>query len=217
MTRVLVVDDEPRMASVVARALESEGLGVEVASDGVTGLAQALSGRYELVVLDLLLPRMDGVSVLRNIVMARPSQQVLVISALTDVDERVRCLQLGAADFLGKPFALAELLARVGARLRSTGMAPIVAPGLVLDVASRTADVGGGPVALSGREYRRLEYLLRHRGEVCTREQILSEVWGYWFDPGSNIVDVVVGRVRRRLGLELIETVRHVGYRIPAD
>jgi two-component system, OmpR family, response regulator len=214
MSRVLLVEDERRLANFVARALESDGHGVDVCVDGEAGLAQALTGCYQLVVLDLLLPRLDGESVLRNLVMARPEQQVLVLSALSEVAERVRCLQLGAADFLGKPFALDELVARVAARMRGANSAASIGGTVRLNVVARTVDVGDGPLPLSGREYRVLDYLLRHRDHVCTREQILADVWGYWFDPGSNVVDVVVRRLRQKLGGDLIETVRHVGYRI---
>ncbi|HYT79632.1 MAG TPA: response regulator transcription factor [Actinomycetota bacterium] len=221
MPRVLVVDDEPRIVSFISRALSAEGLGVDSAHDGIRGLELARSRRYELVVLDLLLPGLDGISVLQAIIDSRPEQRVLILSALSDVDSKVRCLELGAADYLPKPFALAELLARVRARLRQpeAPAAPrlLTAGRVSLDLLRRVADADSGPVNLSEREFLVLQYLMRKAGEVCTREELLADVWGYSFDPGSNVVDVYVGRLRSKLGSELIETVRNVGYRFEAS
>lgn len=217
MTRVLVVDDEPRIVSFVARALTAEGFRVDGAQDGVRGLDLARTGRYELVVLDLLLPGLDGVTVLRRLIDERPQQRVLVLSALSDVKEKVRCLELGASDYLSKPFALAELVARVRARLRQAGSGPeerhITVGEVTLDRMRRVVDVGEGPVALTERESALLEYLMTRRGDVCTRVQLLADVWGFAFDPGSNVVDVCVGRLRAKLGSHIVETVRNVGYR----
>ncbi len=218
MARVLMVDDEPRIVNFVSRALSAEGFGVDGAHDGVRGLELARTGRYELVVLDLLLPGLDGISVLREIMESRPEQRVLVLSALSDVDSKVRCLELGASDYLPKPFAVAELVARIRARLRQPASAPadrfFRVGALTLDLLRRRADAGRGPVGLSEREFLLLQQLMRARGEVCTRGRLLSDVWGYSFDPGSNVVDVYVGRLRSKLGPDLIETVRNVGYRI---
>jgi DNA-binding response OmpR family regulator len=221
MSRVLVVDDEPRIVSFVSRALAAEGFGVDSASDGVRALAMARERPYELILLDLLLPGLDGVSVLRGVLEARPEQRVLVLSAVSDIDSKVRCLELGASDYLPKPFALAELLARIRARLRQTSFPPvdtrvIVRGNIRLDLLRRIADSGGGPVALSEREFLVLQHLMRAGGEVCSREDLLSEVWGFSFDPGSNVVDVYVGRLRGKLGSDVIETVRNVGYRLLA-
>lgn len=220
MPRVLVVDDEPRIVSFISRALTSEGLGVDSAHDGRRALELARSRRYELVVLDLLLPGLDGISVLQGILDFRPEQRVLILSALSDVDSKVRCLELGASDYLPKPFALAELVARVRARLRqpeAPATPRLLSAGRVtLDLLRRVADAGSGPVSLSEREFLVLQYLIGKSGEVCTREELLSEVWGYLFDPGSNVVDVYVGRLRSKLGPEVIETVRNVGYRLDA-
>jgi DNA-binding response OmpR family regulator len=218
MSRVLLVDDEPRIVSFISRALSAEGLGVDSAHDGLRALELARSRRYELVVLDLLLPGLDGFSVLQGILDSRPEQRVLILSALSDVDSKVRCLELGASDYLPKPFALAELLARVRARLRQpeASVAPrlLTAGHVTLDLVRRVADRGSGPVSLSEREFLLLQYLMRKAGEVCSREELLADVWGYSFDPGSNVVDVYVGRLRSKLGAELIETVRNVGYRL---
>jgi two-component system OmpR family response regulator len=220
MPRVLVVDDEPRIVSFISRALTAEGLGVDSAHDGPRALELARSRRYELVVLDLLLPGLDGIAVLQRILDSRPEQRVLILSALSDVDSKVRCLELGAADYLPKPFALAELVARVRARLRqpeAPATPRLVTVGRVtLDLLRRVADAGDGPIGLSEREFLLLQHLMRKADEVCSREELLAEVWGYSFDPGSNVVDVYVGRLRSKLGAELIETVRNVGYRLDA-
>jgi two-component system OmpR family response regulator len=220
MRRVLVVDDEPRIVSFISRALTAEGLGVDSAHDGPRALELARSRRYELVVLDLLLPGLDGIAVLQRILDSRPDQRVLILSALSDVDSKVRCLELGAADYLPKPFALAELVARVRARLRqpeAPATPRLVSVGRVtLDLLRRVADAGTGPISLSEREFLLLQHLMRKADEVCSREELLAEVWGYSFDPGSNVVDVYVGRLRSKLGAELIETVRNVGYRLDA-
>ncbi|MGH2629562.1 MAG: response regulator transcription factor [Actinomycetota bacterium] len=220
MPQVLVVDDEPRIVDFVSRALAAEGFAVDRASDGVRALEMARTGRYQLVVLDLLLPGKDGVSVLEELMQTRPEQRVLVLSALADVENKVRCLELGASDYLHKPFALSELVARVRARLRQPASGPgerfVELSGVTLDLVRRTADVGSGPVSLSEREFLLLRHLMQQRGRVSTRDQLLTEVWGYSFDPGSNVVDVCVGRLRAKLGAETIETVRNVGYRFNA-
>ena len=217
MTKVLVVDDEPRIASFVSRALSAEGLQVDAALDGRRGLELARSGRYALVVLDLLLPGVDGVSVLRDLMQARPEQRVLVLSALSDVESKVQCLELGASDYLPKPFSLAELVARVRARLRQPASGPderfVRRDGVTLDLVRRVAETGERRVALPEREFLLLRHLMVLDGDVCGRERLLEEVWGYTFDPGTNVVDVCVGRLRARLGAEVIETVRGVGYR----
>jgi DNA-binding response OmpR family regulator len=220
VARVLVVDDEPRIADFVSRALKAEGFRVDAAPDGARGLELARSGRYELVVLDLLLPGRDGVSVLRELMDARPEQRVLVLSALSDVRSKVECLELGASDYLPKPFALAELVARIRARLRQPASGPddrfLRRGAVTLDLVRRVADSGAGPVVLSEREFLMLRNLMLRSGDVCSRQRLLEEVWGFRFDPGSNVVDVCVGRVRAKLGPDVIETVRGVGYRFAA-
>jgi DNA-binding response OmpR family regulator len=222
MARILVVDDEPRIVRFVARALTAEGYGVDSAHDGENGLELALTGGYELILLDLLLPAMNGVTVLTRILKANPEQRVLVVSALTAVPLKVRCLDTGATDYLPKPFDLAELLARVRARLRqSNGGAArpqrvLEAGPVTLDLLRRAADSGSGPVGLSEREFLLLQHLMQRNGEVCSREELLSQVWGYSFDPGTNVVDVYVGRLRAKLGNQVITTVRNVGYCLEA-
>lgn len=218
MPRILVVEDEVRIASFVSRALTAEGFGVDCASEGERALVLARSGLYELVILDLLLPGLDGVSVLRRILEHNPEQRVVILSAMSDVDNKVRCLDIGASDYVAKPFALSELLARVRARLRQ---APAPAPdrflrvgSVALDMLRRVADAGSGPVSLTEREFALLQFLMRAEGEVATRNRLLEDVWGVSFDTGSNVVDVTVRRLRSKLGEDIVETVRHVGYRL---
>lgn len=217
---MLVVDDEPRIVSFVSRALTAEGFQVDAATDGVLGLDLAMTGAYELVVLDLLLPSRGGLSVLQELIESRPGQRVLILSALSDVETKVRCLESGASDYVSKPFSLAELVARVRARIRQPAPSPtertLRVRGVSLDLVRRVADAGDGPVSLSEREFLLLEHLMRRDGDVCTRQRLLADVWGYSFDPGSNVVDVCVGRLRAKLGADVIETVRSVGYRFHA-
>src|SRR4051795_7440600 len=190
---VLVIDDEPDIRRFISRALLGHGFEVECAGDGERGLALAKTGRYQLVMLDLLLPDSNGVSVLKAITAARPDQAVIVLSALSDVESKVRCLELGANDYLTKPFALAELMARVRARMRLTTQSSsdglVRAGGLTLDPHRRTADAGDGPVPLSAREFLLLKHLAAKEGDVCTRTELLEDVWGCTFDPGTNVVD----------------------------
>jgi DNA-binding response OmpR family regulator len=218
VTRVLVIDDEPRIVSFVSRALSAEGFQVDGAHDGTRGLELARSDAYELIVLDLLLPELDGVTVLEQLMETNPGQRVLVLSALSDVETKVRCLELGASDYLSKPFSLAELVARVRARLRQPSAGPrhrfLEAGGVTLDLTRRVAKTNGTTATLSEREFLLLEHLMREDGDVCSRQRLLAEVWGYPFDPGSNVVDVCVGRLRAKLGGDVIETVRNVGYRL---
>jgi DNA-binding response OmpR family regulator len=219
MSRVLIVDDEPKLVSFVRRALATNGIPADGALDGTRGLELALTGTYALIVLDLLMPGTDGNSVLEQTLRQRPGQQVLILSGVSDLETKLRCFGLGAADYLTKPFALAELLARVHARLHPVGSgggaeAGIDAGGIVLDVAHRTADIGHGPVAMSEREFLLLHYLISRAGEVCTRETILADVWGISFDPGTNVVNVCIARLRTKLGQHAIETVRNVGYSV---
>jgi DNA-binding response OmpR family regulator len=220
VARILVIDDEPKIVSFVSRALAADGFAVDSACDGARGLALATARRYELVVLDLLLPKIDGVGVLQKLMRRQLGQQVLVLSAISDVEAKVRCLDLGAADYLTKPFSLAELLARIRTRVRDQSSAPppkhLRVGGLMLDLQRQAAGRGDGLVSLANREFLLLEHLMRNAGGVCTREELLAAVWGYSFDPGTNVVDVYVGRLRSKLGADVVETVRNVGYSIAA-
>jgi DNA-binding response OmpR family regulator len=220
MRRVLVIEDEVRILSFLGRALEAEEFEVDGADNGVDGLERALRGSYDLVILDLLLPKLDGLAVLRELHRQRPDLPVVVVSARSDLPTKLRGFQLGANDYLPKPFAVDELLARVRVHLRSNGNGEdrvIEAGGIALDLARRQARLGAHETDLSDREFRLLHLLLTHVGEVVTRESILSAVWGCHFDPRSNVVDVCVRRLRKKLGQEApIETVRHAGYRLAA-
>ena len=215
MSRVLVIDDEPKIVSFVTRALTARGYDVDSAGNGAHGLELIRIGGYAVVVLDLRLPDIDGIDVLRSTLEERPDQQVIVLSALPDVETKVQCLDLGAADYITKPFSLTEFLARVRRRVRQRavdGERFLSVGRLVLDRRNRAADVGEGMVKLAAREFLLLSHLVVHRDEVCTREELLNEVWGYSFDPGTNAVDVCVRRLRAKLGPDVIETIRNVGY-----
>jgi DNA-binding response OmpR family regulator len=220
--RILVIEDEPRILEFLRLGLEAEGFTVDAAVDGVTGLSRAVSGQYELVVLDLQLPRLDGVRLLETLHVERPGLPVLILSARTDLPTKLRGFQLGAIDFVTKPFSFDELVARIRAHLRksredSSGPSAVTVGVLVLDLARRRATVADRAVDLSDREFRLLYHLASHAGEVVSRERLLSEVWGYSFDPGSNVVDVCIRRLRKKLGAPSpIETVRHAGYRLVA-
>jgi two-component system copper resistance phosphate regulon response regulator CusR len=216
--RMLVVEDEARIRAFLARAFEIEGFTVDVVADGETGLGRALIGDYELVILDLLLPGRDGLDVLSELHRARPSLPVLILSARSDLATKLRSFELGAVDYVAKPFSLDELFARTRVQLRvghaAEDGATLRVGRLALDVARREARVGITVSSLPDREFRLLHFLMLHAGEVISRERLLSEVWGFDFDPGSNVVDVCVRRIRRQLGPDTpIETVRNVGYR----
>src|SRR6266498_4987504 len=219
LRRILLIDDEPRILDFVARGLRSEGFEVDVASSGVHGLEMARSGRYDVIVLDLLMPGLDGTSVLRDVVDRRPDQPVIILSALGDRDSKVGCLDLGADDYLTKPFVLDELIARIRARLRAhtrSSVPKLVAGHLTLDVVRREADAGSGPVALAEREFLLLQELMKNAGRTVSKGHLLAAVWGSRFAPESNVVDVYVRRIRAKLGPEVIRTVRREGYRIDA-
>jgi DNA-binding response OmpR family regulator len=219
--RILVVEDEARILAFLRRGLEAEGYTVVAADNGRDGLALASTGRWDLVVLDLLLPGLSGLQVLRELHRARPRLPVLILSARTDLQTKLRGFELGATDYVAKPFALDELLARVRVQLRVTRPIEdehlLKAGRVALDLARRQARIGELVTDLSDREFRLLHHMLLHAGEVVSRERLLAEVWGYGFDPGSNVVDVCVRRLRQKLGPEApIETVRNAGYRLAA-
>ncbi|HEY5189376.1 MAG TPA: response regulator transcription factor [Solirubrobacteraceae bacterium] len=218
--RILVVEDEARIRAFLARAFEAEGFSVDVVEDGERGLERAVTGSYEFVILDLLLPGNDGLEVLSKLQRLRPGLPVLILSARTDLATKLRGFELGAVDYLDKPFSLDELLARARVQLRRTHGADgtILRSGrLALDLTRRQARLGDVIADLSDREFRLLHFLMQHVGEVVSRQRLLSEVWGYDFDPRSNVVDVCVRRLRRQLGPDApIETVRNAGYRAAA-
>ncbi len=217
--RILVIEDEPRILGFLARGLEAEGFSVDAARNGAEGLKRARRDEYDLVLLDLLLPGLDGLSVLHELNKARPELPVVIVSARSDLPTKLRGFGLGAADYLSKPFSFDELIARIRVQLRKARNGEnghVVRAGmLVLDLARREAQFGSVTAQLSDREFRVLHHLVEHPGEVISRERLLSEVWGYHFDPGSNVVDVCIRRLRKKLGADApIETVRHAGYRL---
>jgi two-component system, OmpR family, response regulator len=266
--RILIVDDEPKIRSFIGRALAAAGYATEFADSGAEGLRRALATRYDLVILDLVMPDLDGRQVLGRLLAARPGQAVIVLSCVADVAAKVDCLERGAQDYLTKPFSLAELLARVRVRLRgephahadastralltaggngtaaengtaepdgphaphpgapsaqgSVGGDPhphtevIRAGDVTLDVGRLVADIGHGPVPLTRLEFLLLRELAEHVGQSVPKGKLLATVWGYDFDPGSNVVDVCVRRLRSKLGFDLIKTVRGEGYQLVA-
>jgi DNA-binding response OmpR family regulator len=218
---VLLIEDEPGIVDFVSRGLEAEGYVVESALDGVAGERRALAEGFDLVLLDLMLPGRGGLDVLASIHQARPSLPVVVLTARSEIEDRVAGLDAGAVDYLVKPFSMAELVARVRAHLRFIAEAAdttMSGAGLEVDLLTREVRRDGERVLLSNTEFELLVFMLRHRGEVLTREQMLSAVWGYEHDPATNVVDVYIGYLRRKLargdGSTPIFTVRSVGYRL---
>ena len=251
--RILVVDDEPKIGSFIGRALAAAGYSTDFSGSGTDGVRTALESRYDLVILDLVMPDLDGRQVLRKLLAARPDQAVIVLSCVADVAAKVDLLERGAQDYLTKPFSLAELLARVRVRLRTeptpatdavdttghmttseAGPSPLEPPlappqpvgytageviragNVTLDVARLVADIGAGPVPLTRLEFLLLRELAEHAGQSVSKGKLLASVWGYDFDPGSNVVDVCVRRLRSKLGFDLIKTVRGEGYQLVA-
>jgi DNA-binding response OmpR family regulator len=244
--RILIVDDEPKIRSFIGRALTGAGYATEFAASGTEALRSCAGARYDLVILDLVIGDMDGRQVLGKLLSARPEQAVIVLSCVADVAAKVDLLERGAQDYLTKPFSLAELLARVRVRLRAephhdngvqqhTELRPLMppltapqpagyAPGEViraghvtLDVGKLVADIGQGPVPLTRLEFLLLRELADHPGHSVSKGSLLASVWGYDFDPGSNVVDVCVRRIRSKLGFDLIKTVRGEGYQLVAQ
>jgi two-component system OmpR family response regulator len=217
--RILLIEDEPALSSMLASALARAGYAVDCAAAGSDGLAGATGGGYDLVLLDLVIPDLDGRVVLKRLLTERPEQPVLVLSCRADVQAKVECLDLGAGDYVTKPFALDELIARVRVQLRagSRGHPELLRNGgLTLDLWRLQADSGRGPVPLTRLEFLLLRELMERAGESVRKERLLASVWGYDFDPHSNVVDVCVGRLRTKLGFDLIKTVRGEGYRLAA-
>jgi two-component system, OmpR family, response regulator len=217
---VLVVEDDPTIAEFVDKGLREAGFAVDVAADGRTGLDRALSRTYDAAIVDVMLPQMDGLALIDALRGKGMRTPVLILSARRSVDDRVRGLQAGGDDYLTKPFAFAELLARVQALIRrATGAAEptrLSVADLTLDLLSRKVERGGQAIELRPREFALLEYLMRNAGRVVSKTSILSHVWGYDFDPNTNVVDVLVSRLRDRIdkpfAVKLLQTVRGVGY-----
>lgn len=217
MSRILVAEDEPRIASFVAKGLSASGLVPEIAGDGGSALALALTGDYDLLVLDIGLPGMDGFEVLRRIREAGSSIPIIILTARDSASDTIAGLEGGADDYMPKPFSFGELLARIRVRLRpassDAAATELGSGGVTLDLRSRQVRAGGRTSDLSAREFLLLEAFLRHPGQVLSREQLLSHVWGYDFEPESNVVEVYIRYLRRKLGASSIETIRGMGYR----
>jgi DNA-binding response OmpR family regulator len=218
---VLLIEDEPGIVDFVRRGLEAEGFEVEAALDGQEGERLALRGGHDAIVLDLMLPGRDGLEILASVRQATPNVPVIVLTARGGIEDRVEGLEAGAVDYLVKPFSLAELVARVRAQLRIVAEASartLRAEDIEVDLLARRVRRAGRPVQLSTTEFELLVYLMRHHGQAISREELLSSVWGYQHDPATNVVDVYVGYLRRKLGspedAAPIHTVRAVGYRL---
>jgi heavy metal response regulator len=217
--RILVVEDDRKVASFIRKGLAEEGYAVDVATDGETGLAMGLDRLHDLIILDVMLPAKPGFQVVRELRRAKVPTPILLLTARDTVEDKVQGLDAGADDYLTKPFAFAELLARVRALLRRRGEArpPVLqVVDLVLDPATRTVTRGGESIALTTREFALLEYFMRNPGRVLTRTMIAEKVWDYSFDSETNVIDVYVNYLRKKIDagrpLKLLQTVRGVGY-----
>lgn len=221
MNRILIIEDEPRISSFLSKGLKAAGFTTQTAATAAEGRTQATSATFDLIILDLGLPDADGYSVLNYIRSVGLDIPVIILTARNTVDDTVAGLQSGADDYMAKPFHFDELLARVQLRLRAEPQEAEVSilthNGLELDLLRRVAKVNGVEVDLSTREFELAETFLRHPGQALSREQLLSRVWGYDFDPGSNVVDVYVRYLRNKLGTERFETVRGIGYRLASQ
>lgn len=224
MSRILIVDDEYGLRDLLARVLTSAGYEVTSVGTASAGLRKALTEQFDLILLDLMLPDLTGEQVMQIILDSQPDARILVLSSAPDPRRRVGVLTAGAVDYLAKPFVNAELLARVKLRLREAGALTTadhtklsLGPDAYLDLTRHELVVDDVHTALSHREFDLVRYLVERRGSVCTRKQVLADVWGMEFDPGTNVVDVYIGRLRAKLSPLLIETVRNVGYRLAAS
>ncbi|HAX78616.1 MAG TPA: DNA-binding response regulator [Cyanobacteria bacterium UBA11372] len=220
MNRILIAEDEPRIASFLEKGLKANGFTTIVVEDGDAAIRVADSNDFDLLILDLGLPGKDGLQVLEELRGRGETLPIIILTARDEVSDKVAGLEGGADDYVTKPFRFEELLARVRARLRNQKSTPkkdemiLTAGEIVLDLRSRTVKVGDRIVELSAREFILTETFIRHPGQVLSREQLLNRVWGYDYDPNSNIVDVYVGYLRKKLGSNKIETVRSMGYRL---
>ncbi|MGN7253354.1 response regulator transcription factor [Arthrobacter sp. SAFR-014] len=218
MTRILIADDEPRIAAFLAKGLTAAGYTTTQVSDGVKALDYATSGEFDLLILDITMPRMDGLTVLKNLRDMHSTIPVIVLTAADSLESTVAALDGGADDHMTKPFRFEELLSRIKLRLRgaqAVAYAPTFVCGdLSLDVNLRTAEIRGRVIDLSAREFVMARTFMENAGKVLSREQLLSRVWGYHFEGSSNVVDVYVRYLRHKLGADRIQTVRGVGYRL---
>ena len=219
MSRILVAEDETRLASFLEKGLRASGFAPTIVGDGVTASAVARDEDFDLLILDLGLPGKNGLDVLRDLRESGQRLPVIVLTARADPQDRVAGLEAGADDYLPKPFHFEELVARIRVRLRSGGSTEetqLRVGGVALDLRTRWANVDDETIELSAREFELLRTFLQHPDQVLSREQLLDRVWGYDYDPGSNVVDVYVGYLRRKLGAHRFQTVRGVGYRFRA-
>lgn len=217
MTRILIAEDESRIATFLERGLTAQGFATTTVPDGASAHDYASSGSFDLLLLDIGLPVMDGFAVLRRLREEGNGIPVIVLTARSSVTDTVAALDGGADDYLAKPFRLEELMARIRRRLRddhTPEATTLTCGGLTLDLRARQAHVSGRTVDLTSREFALAEVLLRNAGQVLSREQLLSHVWGFDFDPSSNVVDVYVRHLRRKLGQDRITTLRRMGYRL---
>jgi len=217
VSRILIVEDEERIASFVRKGLDASGFTTTVVGTGAEAVDYAVTGGFDLMLLDLGLPDTDGFDVLRRVRSLGVDIPVVILTARDGVRDTVTGLEIGADDYVTKPFRFEELLARVRLRMRNERPADLTvlrAGGLALDLRTRRVAVDGDAVDLTAREFGLMELLMRHPGQVLTRQQMLSHVWGYDYDPGSNVVDVFVRALRRKVGAERIITVRGMGYRL---
>ena len=224
--RCLLIEDEADTARYICNGLEEAGHSATLVRDGVNGLDLATNERWDIIILDRMLPGgVDGLSIIATLRNLGKTTPVLILSALASLDERVRGLRGGGDDYLTKPFAFSELLARIEVLLRRGNAAEdrreLSIADLRLDLRTRRAERAGQPIALQPREFRLLEYLVRHQGQVVTRTMLLEAVWDYYFDPQTNVIDVQISRLRRKIDKEfsppLLRTIRGVGYMISAD
>jgi two-component system, OmpR family, response regulator QseB len=220
MTRILIAEDEPKIGAFIEKGLQSNGFTTTIAHDGREATNLALTNEFDLIILDLGLPGKDGLTVLEELRGQGAQVPVIILTARDDIRDKVLGFESGADDYLTKPFRFEELLVRIRARLRTLGTASSESDMLLrfadisLDLRTRRVKVGDRPVELSAREFTLAETFFRHPDQVMSREQLLNHVWGYDYDPGSNIVDVYVGYLRKKLGEGLIETIRGMGYRL---
>ncbi|MDY7022072.1 MAG: response regulator transcription factor [Cyanobacteriota bacterium] len=220
MSRILIAEDETRIAAFLEKGLKANGFTVTVANDGSDALQKALESQFDLLILDLNLPHQDGLQILKQLRGQGEQVPIIILTARDDLQDKVTGLEEGADDYVTKPFRFAELLARVRARLRHQTVSPakeeriLTSGDIMVDLYARQVQVADSQIRLSAKEFQLLETFIRHPEQVLSREQLLDRVWGYDYDPGSNIVDVYVGYLRKKLGGDRIETVRGMGYRL---
>ena len=220
MNRILIAEDEPRIAAFLEKGLRANGFTTTVVEEGDDAIALVQTGEFDLLILDLGIPGKDGWAVLEELRGQGEQLPIIILTARDDLKDTVTALEGGANDYITKPFRFEELLARVRVQLRNSPLSRrqdemvLTANDVVLDLRTRQVQVGDRTIELSAKEFTLAETFLRHPGQVMSREQLLSHVWGYDYDPGSNIVDVYVGYLRKKLGSDLIETVRGMGYRL---